>query len=348
MNTRYQAVALTSWAAAILEKTGLDRPVAAVVADRLVAADLYGFDTHGLALLPAYVAELEAGKMTARGEPETVSDFGAVAVWDAKRLPGVWTTHLAVVEACKRADRFGLGSVALHHSHHIACLAAFVEDPARNGKLVFVMTSDPGNCHVAPYGGTTRVMTPNPLAAGIPTSGDPIIVDISSSITTAAKCDRAIATGTKLPGQWLLDKDGRPTDDASVMKAGGSILPTGGVDHGHKGYALGILVETLTQGLAGFGRADKPTGWGACVQVLAFNPEAFGGRENFTRQLDWLVQACHASAVPAGAPPVRVPGEASLKNKARALADGIALAPALASTLAALGQRLGFAFARAG
>jgi L-lactate dehydrogenase len=348
MKDAYKAAVLTTWATAILEKTGLAPTVAALVADKLVAADLYGFDTHGLALLPAYVAELEAGKMTKQGEPETISDFGAVAVWDAKRLPGVWTTHLAVMEACKRADRFGLGSVALHHSHHIACLAAFVEEPARRGKLVLVMTSDPAGCHVAPYGGTTRVMTPNPLAAGIPTSGDPIIIDISSSITTAAKCDRAVATGTKLPGSWLIDKDGHPTNDAGVMKAGGSILPTGGIDHGHKGYALGILVETLTQGLAGFGRADKPSGWGACVQVLAFNPQAFGGRENFTRQLDWLVQSCHASAVPAGAPPVRVPGEASLKNKARALAEGVALAPALVSSLDALGERLGIALPGAG
>lgn len=348
MSERFNAAALTTWAAAIFEKVGLEPTVAALVAEKMVAADLYGFDTHGLALLPAYVGELEAGRMTARGAPETVADFGAVATWDAKRLPGVWTTHLAVQEACKRADRFGVGAVALRNSHHIACLAAFVEEPARNGKLVLVMTSDPGNCHVAPYGGTTRVMTPNPIAAGIPTSGDPIIIDVSSSITTAAKCERAIATGTPLPGKWLIDKDGHPTDDARVMKAGGSILPTGGVDHGHKGYALGILVETLTQGLAGFGRADKPTGWGACVNVLAFNPAAFGGLEDFKRQLDWLVAACHASAVPAGRPPVRVPGEASLTNKARNLADGVPLAQTLAASLEALGRRLGIALPCAG
>jgi LDH2 family malate/lactate/ureidoglycolate dehydrogenase len=341
MNEGNKAPALITWAAAVLEKAGLEPAVATVVAEKLVAADLYGFDTHGLALLPAYVAELEAGKMTSRGAPETVSDFGAVAVWDARRLPGVWTTHLAVLEACKKADSFGLGSVALRNSHHIACLASFVEEPARNGRLVLVTTSDPANCHVAPYGGTTRVMTPDPIAAGIPTSGDPILIDISSSITTAAKCDRAIAAGTPLPGRWLIDKDGRPTDDASVMKAGGSILPTGGVDHGHKGYALAILVETLTQGLSGFGRADKPSGWGACVNVLAFNPAAFGGIDAFTRQLDWLVDACHAAAVPVGAPKVRMPGESALRNKAQRLATGVPLSPELSSSLQNLGHRLG-------
>ena len=42
---------------------------------------------------------------------------------------------------------------------------------------------------------------------------------------------------------------GEATDDPNVLKHGGSILPIGGLDHGHKGYALALLVEWLTQGL---------------------------------------------------------------------------------------------------
>jgi LDH2 family malate/lactate/ureidoglycolate dehydrogenase len=343
MSKGYKVADLTSWATAILQKVGLELEPAAVIAKQLVDADLFGYSTHGLALLSAYAAELEAGKMTSRGQPDVISDFGAAAMWDAKRLPGVWTTHLAVVEACKKADRFGVGSIALRNSHHIACLTTFVEEPARAGKLVFVLTSDPGSSHVAPYGGTSRVFTPNPIAAGIPTTSDPILIDVSTSITTAAKCDQAIATATPFPGPWLLDSEGKATNDARVMKSGGSILPIGGTDHGHKGYGLSIVVEALTQGLAGFGRADKPTGWGACVQVLAFNPAAFGGAADFTRQTDWLVDACHGSRVPAGGAPVRLPGEAALKNKARGIAEGVPLGQTLASALEGLGQRLGIA-----
>ena len=68
-------------------------------------------------------------------------------------------------------------------------------------------------------------------------------------------CGWTIAAGGRLPGRWVMDKDGVETDDPSVTHAGGSILPIGGVDHGHKGYALGLLVEALTQGLGGYGRA---------------------------------------------------------------------------------------------
>ena len=40
------------------------------------------------------------------------------------------------------------------------------------------------SCAVVPHGGLTPIITPNPIAAGLPTSGDPILIDISSSITS--------------------------------------------------------------------------------------------------------------------------------------------------------------------
>src|SRR3712207_8335931 len=46
---------------------------------------------------------------------------------------------------------------------HIACLAAFLEEPARQGYLVLVLSSDPSAELVAPYGGTTPVFSPNPI-----------------------------------------------------------------------------------------------------------------------------------------------------------------------------------------
>src|SRR6202012_753969 len=118
---------------------------------------------------------------------------------------GVWTTVLAVEEAERRADRFGIGALALRRSHHIACLAAFLEGPARRGHLVLVFSSDPSDAHVAPFGGLTPVMTPNPVAAGIPTPGDPILIDVSTSITTAAMCGRVRAAGGRLAGRWVMD-----------------------------------------------------------------------------------------------------------------------------------------------
>jgi LDH2 family malate/lactate/ureidoglycolate dehydrogenase len=339
MTRKFNVPHLRDFARTVLERVGVPAEAATAVAEGLVEADLYGHATHGLALLPDYIEEIENGAMSISGRPDTLSDFGAVALWDAKRLPGVWTTKLAIAEAVDRAGRFGVGAVAVRRSHHIACLAAFLEKPARAGKLVLLFSSDPSDAHVAPFGGVTPVMTPNPVAVGIPSIPEPILIDVSTSITTAAMCGKARSEGRRLPGKWLLDKDGAATDDARVTKDGGSILPIGGLDHGHKGYALGLMVEALTQGLGGFGRADGPKEWGAGVLALVFEPAAFGGIEAFTRQAGWLADLCRASAVAEGAPPVRLPGASALARKAAALAGGLELDEARLGGLTGLAGR---------
>src|SRR5919197_5074176 len=141
----FKVADLRAFAAAVLAKVGMPSEAAAAVAEGLVEADLYGHATHGLALLPDYVEEVENRAMALTGRPDVLSDFGAVALWDGKRLPGVWTTKLAISEAVSRAARFGVGAVAVRRSHHIACLAAFLEEPARAGKLVLLFSSDPSD-----------------------------------------------------------------------------------------------------------------------------------------------------------------------------------------------------------
>ena len=75
--------------------------------------------------------------------------------------------------------------------------------------------------------------------------------------------------------------EGEPTDDPGVLFADppGTLLPTGGREHGHKGYNLALAIEALSQGLSGHGRADRPTDWGASVYVQVMAPGAFGGAQ---------------------------------------------------------------------
>lgn len=341
MAPRYACSDLVGLARGVLLAAGLPEEPALAVARGLAEADLLGHTTHGLALLGDYVEELGNGTMEREGRPTVVSELAAVATWDGRRLPGVWTTALAVEEAARRAAIYGIGAVAIRRSHHIACLAAFLEAPARAGLLTLVFSSDPSDAHVAPFGGLTPVMTPNPIAAGIPAEPAPILIDVSTSITTAAMCGRARAAGRPLPGLWLKDGTGNATADPNALKSGGSILPIGGLDHGHKGYGLSLMVEALTQGLGAFGRAEAPTEWGASVLVLAFAPAAFGGLDGFLRETSWLTSACRSSRVPEGAPPVRLPGEAGLARKRRALTEGVELHAGIADELARLAARFG-------
>ncbi len=337
----YAPEALNRIAREILEAAGVPAAPAAAVAAGLLQADLYGHRTHGLQLLGDYVEALEEGSMTRDGAPQVVSSHGAVETWDARRLPGVWTTGLAIDRATALADQLGLGAVALRRSHHIACLAAFLEEPARAQTFILVFTSDPSAAMVAPYGGITPVTTPNPIAAGIPAEPDPILIDVSMSITTGGMTALRRAEGRAMPGQWLLTPEGKLSDDPRVLEAGGALLPIGGLDHGHKGYALGLLVECLTQGLSGYGRADEPSEWGAAVLVLALKPARFVGTQAFQRQVHWLIEACRDARPLDPAAPVRLPGEAALARARQARKDGVPLSPAIVATLRDLAERYG-------
>ena len=341
MALQYDATDLRRFASALFRHAGLDGDKPDVSAEMLVEADLIGHTTHGLALAPRYLQEIGSGSMAATGEPEVVSDRGACVCWDGRRLPGVWLTAKAVDLAIERVARHGTVTITIGNSHHLGCLAAYLPRAVEKGYLILVSSSDPSQKTVAPFGGRQPVFTPNPIAVGIPTGGDPVLLDTSASITTNNMGARMIREGRKFPGQWALDADGHPTDDPEVLSAGGSILPAGGLDHGHKGYAWALLVEALTQGLSGFGRADHPKGWGACAFVQVLDPEAFGGRQAFTRQTQWLVDASHNSAPRPGVDRVRLPGENALARKREALAKGVSPHPGVLEALKPFADKFG-------
>ena len=342
---RWAAGDLTGFAETLFAAAGLDAEKAAVTARLLVEADLLGHTTHGLQLLAPYIAAAEAGTMRTTGEPTVIADRPAALTWDGDRLPGVWLTDKAMGEAMARASDLGTAMVAIRRSHHIACLAAFLTRATDAGLMAVITSSDPAVASVAPFGGRRPLYTPNPIAVGIPTDADPILIDISASITTNGLSGRYAAEGKRMPHPWLLDADGNPTDDPTVISATppGSILPVGGLDHGHKGYGLGLMIEALTQGLGGYGRADAPTDWGASVTVQVIDPACFGGTDAFCRQTGWLAQASHDNPPRPGVERVRLPGENGLRKKRAALADGLTLYPGIMAKLEEVAKKHGIA-----
>ena len=170
MSDLYSASSLITFARALLEKSGLDADKAQTVAEILVEGDLLGHQTHGLQLLPLYLADLEKDGMTKVGEPRVIADFPAAVTWDGLRLPGPWLTVRAIDLAMARAKVNGSCTVVIRHSHHIACLAAYLKRVADLGYFIILSCSNPTLKSVAPHGGRSAVMTPNPLAAAWPTA----------------------------------------------------------------------------------------------------------------------------------------------------------------------------------
>ncbi|MEO8674050.1 MAG: Ldh family oxidoreductase [Casimicrobiaceae bacterium] len=340
---RFAADALRGFAAGLLGAAGMQPAIARDVADMLVEGDLLGHTTHGLALLAPYLGEVEKGGMAKSGAPEVLNARGASQLWDGKRLPGPWLTLRALDAAAEMAATHGTGTVVIRRAHHIACLAAYLIRATERGLVAIVESSDPTVAAVVPHGGLTPVITPNPIAAGLPTSGDPILVDVSMSITSMGFANQELRAGRSLPGPWVIDAAGNASADpaALVNEPKGALLPLGGLDAGYKGFGLALIVEALTGGLAGLGRADPPEGWGGTVFVQVIDPEAFGGLTEFRRQMDHMVRVAHESAPRPGVDRVRVPGEAGMKRRREQLANGVALYPAIMPALLPWAAKLG-------
>ncbi len=340
---RYAAPALLDCARALLARAGVAAPIAADVAEVLLEGDLLGHDTHGLALLAPYLAELERGAMRREGDFAVVNERPAAATWDGRRLPGPWLVRRAVDAAIDRARNYGTGTVVVRRSHHIGCLAAYPKRATDRGLVLLLACSDPNAASVAPFGGTRAFVTPNPIACGFPTAADPVLIDISASVTTNGMSARLHRHGRRFEHRWLLNARGDATDDPAALFADppGTILPLGGLEAGHKGYGLALMIEALTAGLAGFGRADPKEGWGATVFVQALDPAAFGGTGDFTRQAEWLRDACRTNPPRPGIDRVRLPGERGLARRREQLAEGVALNADILPALAPWADKFG-------
>ncbi len=342
---RYAAEDLRVFARVLCESAGVRGDIARDLAEVLLDGDLLGHTTHGLALLAPYLDELAHERMAKAGEPRLLAVRPAAETWDGQRLPGPWLVLRALEAAARMARAHGTGTVVIRRSHHIACLAAYLKRATDQGLIAIIESSDPTVAAVAPHGGLTPFITPNPIAAGLPTSGDPILVDVSTSITSMGYALQQMRAGKRLPGEWLIDAQGNPTADpgALVNEPKGALLPLGGVDAGHKGFALGLLIEALTAGLAGHGRADPPEGWGGTVFVQALDPEGFGGLAAFRRQIDFVAAAARNAKPRSGVDRVRLPGERGLARYRDQLARGVALYPTILPALAPWAEKYGLA-----
>ena len=332
------------FAAALFAAAGLDSDKGEVVARLLVLTDMLGRKTHGLAQCPAYLDQLANGGMTRTGAPETVRDTGPTVVWDGRYLPGLWLMDRALALGFERLPRHGVVTLAMRHSHHIGCLAALAKAATDRGFYVFIASSGPHTRAVAPHGGRAGLFSPNPFAIGFPTRDAPVLVDTSASLTTISNVRERTAANVLLDHPWALDSAGRPTCDPSVVERKadrGSLMLLGGIEAGHKGFGLALMVEALTQGLAGFGRRDGPTRWGASVYLQLIDPEAFSGREAFLDQVSFFADQCRANPPIDPARPVRLPGEQATRLLDACRRDGVPVTADAVAALRTWAERLG-------
>jgi L-lactate dehydrogenase len=321
----YDVDELRNFAVKMLLRAEVDPDKAEAMAARMIDGDLLGHRTHGLAFLSTYMERITGGHITGNGEITTINDSPGSFSWQANRLPGAWVMEQATEKILQQTQEHPVVTAAIADCSHIGCLQSYLLPFTEKNLVVLMAVSNPGVVSVAPFGGLDPVVTTNPIAMGFPTSGDPVLIDQCTSVASNALFDSYLLEGRKLPGNWLVDPEGHPSDDPQVLTSTppGSIMPLGGEDFGYKGFALALMVEVLALAIPGYGRRSSPNRFGQGVFLQVIDPERFAGSQAYLDEVDHLVAATKASRVPAGKPPVRLPGEKALKSMREQQRSGV-------------------------
>jgi uncharacterized oxidoreductase len=254
---------------------------------------------------------------------QVLHETPTTAIVDGDLGLGQVVARRATEVALEKARRQGLAAVGVRRSNHIGRLADYVELAAEQGYVGLIWANAPTAPSVVPHGGTSRRLSTNPLAVAIPGPGGgvAISVDMATSIVAEGKVRVKRNRKERLPDGWAIDPDGRPVTDSEGFygppRAG--LLPAGG----HKGTALGLIVEVLGGILSGEGAIGDRTGpvhngtFLVLVEVARFLPLL-----DFTGQVTDLVRFVK-SATPAAGGEVLVPGEPEARSEAHRRAHGV-------------------------
>jgi (2R)-3-sulfolactate dehydrogenase (NADP+) len=227
----------------LLQEAGVPAEQAAITARCIVASDRWGIGSHGLMRLPFYLSRLKAGGINPTAQLKTVTDLPSLVVFDGDDGLGHWQLQKAAEIASERALINGVAAVGVGRSNHCGALGIYVW-PMINRGLVGIAFST-GPAVMPPWGGDKALLSTSPIAAGIPTN-PPTVVDLATSAVARGKIQAKAQAGAELEPGWAFTKDGTPTTDAKEALAG-MLAPLGGV----KGYAVAVLVESLTGMLIG-------------------------------------------------------------------------------------------------
>jgi len=319
---------------------------AGIVTDHLVEANLKGHDSHGVGMIPRYLAHLANGTLVANHSGRVVSDNGAMAVYDGERGYGQVVARAATEIGIARARESGVAVVALRDAHHIGRVGDYGEMCAAAG-LVSVHFVNAVDQHpsVAPWRGGDGRFSTNPVCIAIPEAepGRPIILDMATSIVALGKVRVARNKGEQLRSGILLDAQGQPTTDPNVMhrQPRGALRAFGE----HKGYALALICELLAGGVAGGGtmrpeNQGKPTITNGMLTIV-IDPTQLVDRAWLIDEIRAMTDYVTASPPVNSDEPVLIPGDPERMSRVQRIAGGIPVDDATWGEIVEAGRSVG-------
>jgi L-2-hydroxycarboxylate dehydrogenase (NAD+) len=340
---RVEASQLVRFVTAVLTACDLGPDDAARAAELMVAADARGAENHGVFRLAQYVRRIQEGGINPNPSIRVVEDHPSTALLDGDNGMGHLVMSRAAEIAIEKARATGLGWVGARRSNHAGPAALYALMPCAHDMIGMYLAVGSAN-HMAPWGGTERLLSTNPISIAVPAlSRPPVVLDIATSVVAFGQVKSHVLRGEQLPHGWMIDQLGRPLQDPADVHEG-SLLPVGG----HKGYGLALLIGLLAGTLNGaaFGtdvidfNADFRSETNTGHSVVALDVASFGDASSFMARVDAVCSVIQHSAPLPGAESVRIPGDRSATRMSESYRHGIAVRPELVVELNGIADQL--------
>ncbi len=333
-------------------KCGMNEQDAKQAADVLIAADLRGIDSHGVARLSGYVRLYEANRANMNTQHKIIYETPSTATIDADQGLGLVVAPKAMDIAIEKAKNVGTGWVAIQNSNHFGIAAYHAMKALPNNMIGIAMTN--ASPLVAPTYSKQRMLGTNPICYAFPAGKHlPIVIDMATSAAANGKLEIAQRTGKPIPNNWVQTKNGDESTNANELSNGGSLLPLGG----HKGYGLASLVDILCGVLSGANYGPWVPPFVAFLNPLenlpgngighflgAMRIDAFRPADDFKNHIDnWIDAFKNAEKIDTNQH-VIIPGEPEFLLEKERLASGIPLNEKVINDLQELANKLSLEF----
>jgi uncharacterized oxidoreductase len=270
-----------------------------------------------------YLEWSRAGWLRPNTAPTIVFDSAALAIIDGNRgfgqVIGEFATNLGIAKAAKT----GIAMIGLTNCGHLGRLGDWAELAAAAGQVSLHFLNTSGAQRVAPFGGSDRRLSTNPMAIGVPLAGgEPTILDITTSMVAEGKLMVALNKGERVPEGWIVDRRGKPTTNPKDFYDGGALLTIGA----HKGSGLSILTDLLA-GAVTTGKSSDPADTILRNNMLSIYiaPAVYDKEGGVLAEASRFVEWVKASPPVKAGEPVLAPGEVERRTRAARLANGVPL-----------------------
>lgn len=342
----------------IFRKMGCSEKDSNIIADVFLAAELRGQASHGMLRIKDYFQLWKAGRINVAPAVKLVHETPSTAVVDGDNAVGMVAAVRSMEIAIEKAKNAGTGWVSTCNSNHFGIAGYYAMMALKHDMIGICLTN--ANPLVAPTFSISRMMGTNPIAIAIPAfKQPPFVADFATTPIARGKLAVAEKKGEKVPFGFVQDKTGKPSDDPSILKSGGSMLTLGGdrVHGSHKGYCLSAIVDIFSAVLSGanFGPfvppsvaylpvLDRKVGKGTGHFFGAMRIDAFQPAVEFKTKMDEWIETFRTAKPAEGNDKVLIPGDPERESEERIMKEGISLVPAIRDDLVKIAGEMGIEF----